>query len=77
MGAIGPAEAGIALPGVAAGGRRHGPEANTLADHLGHLLVDRFDSNSPPLNGAMPVLAAARPTSAGRWVWSRAGRADR
>ena len=39
---IGPAEAGIALPGVAAGGRRHRPEANTLADHLGHLLVDRF-----------------------------------
>ena len=42
MGEIGPAEAGIALPGVAAGGRRHRPEANTLADHLSHLLVDRF-----------------------------------
>ena len=39
---IGPAEAGIALLGVAAGGRRHRPEANTLADHLSHLLVNRF-----------------------------------
>ena len=75
---IGPAEAGIALPGVAAGGRRHRPEANTLADHLGHLLVNRFG-----LELASPGTALCRCwrppglTNAGRWVWSRVGRADR
>src|SRR5688572_502887 len=39
---IGSTKAGIALPGIAAGGRRHGPETNTLADYLGHLLINRF-----------------------------------